>query len=47
VAAQLCTHVGIVEDGRLVAECDPREMSEDELLDYFIAEVGGAEAVQT
>ena len=47
VAAELCTHVGIVEDGRLVAECDPREMSEDELLDYFIAEVGGQEAVRT
>ena len=41
VAAELCTHVGIVEDGELVAECDPREMSEDELLAYFIAEVGG------
>ncbi|MDS0281685.1 ABC transporter ATP-binding protein [Haloarcula onubensis] len=41
VAAELCTHVGIVEDGELVAECDPREMSEDELLSYFIAEVGG------
>jgi ABC-2 type transport system ATP-binding protein len=47
VAAELCTHVGIVEDGRLVAECDPREMSEDELLEYFIAEVGGEEAVVT
>ena len=41
VAAELCTHVGIVESGELVAECDPREMSEDELLEYFIAEVGG------
>ncbi|MDS0258408.1 ABC transporter ATP-binding protein [Haloarcula sp. S1CR25-12] len=41
VAAELCTHVGIVEDGALVADCDPREMSEDELLSYFIAEVGG------
>ena len=41
VAAELCTHVGIVEGGKLVAECDPREMSEDELLEYFIAEVGG------
>jgi ABC-2 type transport system ATP-binding protein len=40
VAAELCTHVGIVEGGELVAECDPREMSEDELLEYFIAEVG-------
>ncbi|WP_276250955.1 ABC transporter ATP-binding protein [Haloarcula rara] len=41
VAAELCTHVGIVESGELVAECDPSEMSEDELLEYFIAEVGG------
>ncbi|WP_276271624.1 ABC transporter ATP-binding protein [Haloarcula litorea] len=41
VAAELCTHVGIVEDGRLVAECDPREMTEADLLDYFVAEVGG------
>ena len=40
VAAELCTHVGIVEGGELVAECDPREMSEDELLENFIAEVG-------
>jgi len=41
VAAELCTHVGIVEGGELVAECDPSEMSEDELLASFIAEVGG------
>ena len=40
VAAELCTHVAILDGGRLVAECDPSEMSEDELLDYFIAEVG-------
>ena len=46
VAAELCTHVGIVEDGELVAECDPREMSEDELLEYFIAEVGGDSGVE-
>jgi len=44
VAAELCTHVGIVENGELVAECDPREMFEDELLEYFIAEVGGERA---
>ena len=41
VAAELCSQVGIVEDGELVAECDPREMSEGELLEYFIAEVDG------
>ncbi|MFC7077619.1 ABC transporter ATP-binding protein [Haloarcula halophila] len=40
VAAELCSHVGILDGGRLVAECDPRGMSEDELLEYFIAEVG-------
>jgi ABC-2 type transport system ATP-binding protein len=40
VAAELCTHVGILDGGELVAECDPRGMSEEELLDYFIAEVG-------
>ncbi|GGN87743.1 ABC transporter ATP-binding protein [Haloarcula pellucida] len=44
VAAELCTHVGIVDDGRLVAECDPRGMSEDELLEYFVAEVGDESA---
>ena len=44
VAAELCTHVGIVEDGELVAECDPRAMTEEELLSYFIAEVGGEPA---
>ncbi|WP_135302677.1 ABC transporter ATP-binding protein [Haloarcula amylovorans] len=41
VAAELCTHVGIVDDGELVAECDPRGMTEEELLAYFIEEVGG------
>ncbi|MBV0923176.1 ABC transporter ATP-binding protein [Halomicroarcula limicola] len=45
VAAELCTHVGIVDDGELVAECDPRGMSEEELLAYFVEEVGGDPAV--
>ena len=42
VAAELCTRVGIVTDGRLVAEADPRELGEDELLDFFISEVDEA-----
>ena len=42
VAAELCTRVGIVTDGRLVAEADPRELGEDELLDFFIDEVDAA-----
>jgi len=42
VAAELCTAVGIVTDGRLVAEADPRALGEDELLDFFIDEVDGA-----
>ena len=43
VAQELCTHVGIMRDGELVAECDPREFDEDGLLDYFIDEVDAAE----
>ncbi|MFB6084764.1 MAG: ABC transporter ATP-binding protein [Halorientalis sp.] len=44
VAAELCTRVAIVSDGRLVAERDPRELGEDErLLDVFRAEVTDAE----
>ena len=39
VAEELCTKVGIVTDGRLVATCDPREFDDDELLDFFIREV--------
>ncbi|MBO4246513.1 ABC transporter ATP-binding protein [Halomicrobium sp. IBSBa] len=39
VAQELCTSVGIVSDGRLVATCDPREFDDGELLDVFVAEV--------
>ncbi|WP_372480691.1 ABC transporter ATP-binding protein [Halomicrobium sp. HM KBTZ05] len=39
VAQELCTSVGIVSDGRLVATCDPRELDDGELLDVFVAEV--------
>jgi len=39
VAQELCTKVGIVTDGQLVATCDPREFGDDELLDFFIREV--------
>jgi ABC-2 type transport system ATP-binding protein len=45
VAADLCTRVGIVRDGDLVAERDPRDLSgEDELLEYFRREVDPAVA---
>jgi ABC-2 type transport system ATP-binding protein len=39
VAADLCTSVGIVRDGTLVAERDPRGLGDDELLAYFREEV--------
>ena len=46
VAQELCTSVGIVTDGRLVATCDPREFDDDELLEFFVEEVDeGREAV--
>ena len=44
VAADLCTQIGIVRDGRLVAERDPRDLEdEDELLEYFRSEVDATE----
>ena len=44
VAEQLCTGVGIIREGELVAERDPRDLGTDErLLDYFREEVGGGE----
>jgi len=43
VAADLCTRVGIVRDGRLVAERDPRGLDDEgELLEYFRNEVDAA-----
>ncbi len=40
VAEELCTRVGIIAEGELVAERDPRTVDED-LLDTFATEVGG------
>lgn len=39
VAQELCTRVGIMRDGELVAECDPGEFDEDGLLEFFLDEV--------
>jgi ABC-2 type transport system ATP-binding protein len=45
VAADLCTRVGIVRDGSLVATRDPRGLEgEEELLAYFRSEVQPTEA---
>lgn len=42
VAAELCSHVGIIADGNLVAEPDPADLDGDRLLETFAAEVEGA-----
>jgi ABC-2 type transport system ATP-binding protein len=39
VAQEICTHVGIVNRGRLLAELDPRELEEGTLLDRFFETV--------
>jgi ABC-2 type transport system ATP-binding protein len=39
VAADLCSHVGIVVEGRLAAEPDPADLDGDTLLQTFSAEV--------
>ncbi|WP_121821437.1 ABC transporter ATP-binding protein [Halostella salina] len=45
VAEEICTRVGIVGDGELLAERDPREMGDDEsLLDIFLDNVDAPEA---
>jgi ABC-2 type transport system ATP-binding protein len=45
VAADLCTQIGIVREGRLVAERDPRDLEDEtELLEYFRSEVDDATA---
>ena len=42
VAEQLCTRVGVVREGRLVAEREPAALDEDEsLLDLFLEEPAG------
>ncbi len=44
VAAELCSRVGIVNAGELVAEVDPADLDPDEtLLDVFVANVDGSE----
>ncbi|MHB9286039.1 ABC transporter ATP-binding protein [Halobacteriales archaeon Cl-PHB] len=42
VAAELCSNVGIIADGRLVAEPDPADLDGDRLLETFAAEVEAA-----
>ncbi|WP_135822704.1 ABC transporter ATP-binding protein [Halostella litorea] len=45
VAEEICTRVGIVGDGELLAERDPRELGDDEsLLDTFLDNVDAPEA---
>ena len=44
VAEELCTQVGIIADGELVAECDPRTLDEGGLLELFVSEVEGVDA---
>jgi ABC-2 type transport system ATP-binding protein len=43
VAEELCTSVGIIADGRLVAERDPQTLEEGALLDAFVSEVEDAD----
>jgi ABC-2 type transport system ATP-binding protein len=38
-AEELCTRVGIINCGRLLAEVDPRELDGESLLDRFFAAV--------
>jgi ABC-2 type transport system ATP-binding protein len=41
VAAELCTSVGVIQEGELLATRDPRDLAEGEsLLSYFIETVG-------
>lgn len=48
VAEELCTHVAIVSDGRLVAERNPQELADDErLLDVFREQVGANRVAAT
>jgi len=42
VAEQLCTEVGIIADGELVAQQDPREFEAGGLLDTFATKVEGS-----
>lgn len=47
VAQQLCTSVGIVDDGRLAATYDPATLEDGDLLDAFVEQVGADEDEQT
>ncbi len=47
VAAELCSDVGILVDGRLVAEPDPADLDGDRLLEAFEAGVESAAAAAT
>ncbi|MFC6798358.1 MULTISPECIES: ABC transporter ATP-binding protein [unclassified Haladaptatus] len=43
VAEEICTNVGILSNGRLIAERDPRTLEDGEgLLEYFLSEVDAA-----
>ncbi len=42
VAEELCTRVGIIANGALVTEQDPRDLGEGRLLETFATEVGQA-----
>jgi ABC-2 type transport system ATP-binding protein len=42
VAEELCTEVGIIADGELVTQQDPREFEEGGLLDTFVDSVEGS-----
>lgn len=44
VAEELCTRVGIIADGALVAERDPRRLDGDGLLETFATELDGRPA---
>ncbi len=43
VAEELCTRVGIIADGQLVAEREPQTLEDGALLDAFVTEIEGAE----
>ncbi|MFW6448194.1 MAG: ABC transporter ATP-binding protein [Halobacteriota archaeon] len=44
VAAEVCTRVAIVHDGRLLAEVDPGDLGDRSLLDVYIDRVSGDDA---
>ena len=46
VAEALCTRVGIIANGTLVAERDPQNLDEEGLLETFATEVGNAQQAE-